>query len=471
MARWAESLTLAEFNWQRDSLSSCQGEPMQHRDVRTNGYPLRHDLTPVRVRIDELKPLGQQTRRHAKGQIGKLAASLQEFGFVLPIVVDAKRRVVSGWALVAAARQLGLDEVPVVTLHDLNEVQLRMLRLALNRLSEDATWDMPGLRVELTELLALEPKVELQLTGFSIGQIDLLLSDADDLEDALPPRDRGPAVSKPGDLWLLDQHRLICADARQAESYARLMQGEHARMMFADPPYNVAIDGNASGKGRTKHPDFAMASGEMSLAEFEAFLAAFCALACEHAVDGSLHFICMDWRGMGQLLNATRPIYDQQLNLCVWNKPRAGLGSFYRSKHELVFVFKKGRAPHLNNVELGRNGRNRCNVWDHQNSWTGSPKSKLALHPTVKPVALIADAIRDCTNEHDIVLDPFGGAGTTLIAAERTRRRARLLELDPGYVDVTIRRWQHLTGKVAVHAESGEPFASTGTATLEQTHG
>ncbi|MCK1473590.1 ParB N-terminal domain-containing protein [Bradyrhizobium sp. 197] len=444
---------------------------MHRQTVQSNGYPLRHDLTPVHVRIDQLKPLGQQTRRHAKSQIGKLAASLREFGFVLPIVVDAKRRVVSGWALVAAAQQLGLGEVPVVTLHDLSEAQLRMLRLALNRLVEDATWDMPALRVELTELLALEPDIDLQLTGFSIGQIDVLLSDTDDLEDALPPREVGPAVSKPGDLWLLDQHRLICADARQAESYGRLMQDERARMTFADPPYNVAIDGHASGNGRTRHPDFAMASGEMSAAEFEAFLAEFCARACEHAVDGSLHFICMDWRGIGQLLNATRLIYDEQLNLCVWNKPRAGMGSFYRSKHELVFVFKKGRAPHLNNVQLGRNGRNRCNVWDYQNSWTGSPKSKLALHPTVKPVALIADAIRDGTNEHDIVLDPFGGAGTTLIAAERTRRRARLIELEPGYVDVTIRRWQHLTGKVAVHAGTGEPFGQTSAANMEQTHG
>lgn len=330
---------------------------------------------------------------------------------------------------------------------------------------------MPALRAEFIELLALEPEVELQLTGFSIGQIDVVLSNADDLEDDLPPHDPGPAVSKPGDLWVLDQHRLICADARQADSYARLMQGERARMMFADPPYNVAIDGNASGKGRTKHPNFARASGEMSFSEFEAFLAAFCARACEHAVDGSLHFICMDWRDVGQLLNATGPIYDEQLNLCVWNKPRAGLGSFYRSKHELIFVFKKGRAAHLNNVQLGRNGRSISNVWDHQNSWTRSLKSKLALHPTVKPVALIADAIRDGTNEHDIVLDPFGGAGTTLIAAERTRRRARLIEIEPRFVDGAIRRWQHLTGKVAVHAATGKPFASTGTAIMEQTHG
>jgi DNA modification methylase len=437
----------------------------------TNGDALRHDLKPILVPIGELKPLGNQTRRHPESQIEKLAASLREYGFVSPIVVDARRRVVAGWALILAAQLLGLDQVPAVTIVDLSEVQLRMLKLTLNRLAEDASWDVQALRLEFTELLTIDPQVDLQLTGFSTGELDVAISETDDLEDELPPPDAGPAIARPGDVWILEKHRVICADALQAESYVRLMEGERARMSFADPPYNVPIDGHASGLGRTRHANFAMASGEMSDAEFEAFLAEVCARVCEHALDGSLHYICMDWRGIGQLLNATRPIYDEQLNLCVWNKPRPGMGSFYRSKHELISVFKKGRASHLNNVQLGRNGRNRCNVWDYQNSWARSPKSKLALHPTVKPVALVADAIRDCTNEHDIVLDPFGGAGTTLIAAERTRRRARLIEIDPTYVDVTIRRWQHLTGKVAMHAETGAPFGQTRTATLEPAHG
>lgn len=438
---------------------------------RTNGYPFRHNLTPTMMPIDELRLLGRETRRHPKSQIDKVATSLDEFGFVGPIVVDAKRRVVAGRALVEAAKQLGLPEVPVVTVRDLPEAKLRALRLALNKLTEDASWDTEALRAEFTDLLTIDADLDLRLTGFSTGELDVAISESDDLEDDLPPPEPDPSVTQPGDIWILEKHRAICADARQAESYMRLMEGAQARMSFADPPYNVPIDGHASGLGGTKHREFAMASGEMSDAEFEAFLAEVCARICEHAVDGSLHFICMDWRGMGQLLNATRPIYDEQLNLCVWNKPRPGMGSFYRSKHELIFVFKKGRAPHLNNVQLGRNGRNRCNVWDYQNSWARSPKSKLSLHPTVKPVALVADAIRDCTNEHDIVLDPFGGAGTTLIAAERTRRRARLIEIDPAYVDVTVRRWQHLTGKVAVHAETGEPFGQRSTAKLESARG
>lgn len=349
---------------------------------QTNGYPLRRNLTPALVPIDELKPLGRETRRHPKSQIDKLAASLREFGVVVPIVIDANRRVVSGWALVAAARNLGLIEVPAVAILDLTEAQLRVLRLALNRLTEDASWDVQVLGLELSELLTIDPQVDLQLTGFSTGELDVAVSDSDDLEDELPPTEPDPAITQPGDIWILEKHRVICADALQAESYLRLMEGEPARMIFADPPYNVPIDGHASGLGKTKHRDFAMASGEMSSAEFESFLATFCARVCEHAVDGSLHFICMDWRGMGQLLNATRPIYDAQINLCVWNKPRPGMGSFYRSQHELISIFKNGRAPHINNVQLGRNGRNRCNVWDYQNSWARSPKSS---SPCIRP--------------------------------------------------------------------------------------
>ncbi|MEY9594033.1 DNA modification methylase [Bradyrhizobium yuanmingense] len=438
----------------------------------TNGDALRHDLKAAPVRISDLKPpLGNQTRRHPKRQIDTLATSLGQYGQVLPILVDAMLRVVAGWAVVAAAAQIGLDYVLAITITDLSETQMRMLRLMLNRVTEEASWDVQAIRLELSELLTIDPNIDLQLTGFSTGELDIAISDSEDLEDEVPPPEAVTSVTRPGDLWEVGEHRLVCADARRPESYARLMDGAQARMVFADSPYNVPIHGHASGLGRTKHREFAMAAGEMSKAEFEVFLTEICSRACEHAMDGSVHYFCMDWRGMGPLLNATGPIYDEQLNLCVWNKPRPGMGSFYRSKHELVAVFRQGRAPHLNNIQLGRHGRNRSNVWDYQNSWARSPKSKLSLHPTVKPVALVADAIRDCTNEHDIVLDPFGGAGTTLIAAERTRRRARLIEIDPAYVDVTIRRWQHLTGKVAVRGETGAPFGQTGATKLERADG
>uniref|UniRef100_UPI003F81D10D site-specific DNA-methyltransferase n=1 Tax=Bradyrhizobium genomosp. III TaxID=2683271 RepID=UPI003F81D10D len=367
---------------------------------RTNGYPFRHNLAPEMMPTDQLRPLGHETRRHPESQIERLVASIDTHGFVGVIIADKKRRVVAGRALLEAAKRLDLAEVPVVTLSDLPEARGRALRLALNKLSEYAIWDTEALRAEFTELLTIDPQIDLQLTGFSTGELDVAISVSEDLEDEVPPPEPGPSVTRRGDYWILGEQRLLCADARQAESYERLMQGAQARMIFADPPYNVPIAGHASGLGRTKHRDFAMAAGEMSDLEFEAFLTEFCTRVCEHAVDGSLHYIFMDWRGTNQLLNATRSIYDEQLNLCVWNKPRPGMGSFYRSKHELVFVFKKGRAPHLNNVQLGRNGRNRTNVWDYQNSWAQSPKSKLSLHPTVKPVALVADAIRDQRTRH-----------------------------------------------------------------------
>ncbi|WP_247380091.1 MULTISPECIES: ParB/Srx family N-terminal domain-containing protein [unclassified Bradyrhizobium] len=260
----------------------------------TNGAALRHNLNPVLVPIGELSPLGHQTRRHPQSQIEKLAASLREFGFVLPIIVDAMRRVVAGWAMVLAAKLVGLDVVPTVTIVDLSEVQLRVLKLTLNRLVEDASWDVQALRLELTELLTIDPQIDLQLTGFSTGELDVVISDSHDLEDEVPPPGAAPGVTQPGDLWGLGEHRLVCADARQAESYVRLMQGERAGMMFADPPFNVPIAGHASGLGKTKHGNFAMAAGEMSAAEFQTFLAEIFAQACAHSMDGAIHFICSD---------------------------------------------------------------------------------------------------------------------------------------------------------------------------------
>ncbi|WLA79954.1 site-specific DNA-methyltransferase [Bradyrhizobium elkanii] len=446
---------------------------MDDRSLPTNGDALRHNLNPVLIPISDLKLLGNQTRRHPKRQINKLAASVGEFGLVLPIVIDQKRRLIAGSALVTAARELGLAHLPAVTLADLTEAQLRTLRIALNRSSEDASWDEQVLRLELNEILALDPQVDLQLTGFSTGELDVVISGSEDLEDDLPPPEGGAPLTRPGDLWHLGEHRIVCADATIAESYHRVMDGELAQMAFTDPPYNQAIDGHVSGKGKITHPEFAMASGEMSAAEFQAFLAKCLACLVASTKNGSIHFVCMDWRGMFPLLAAATPIYTEIKNLCVWNKSNAGMGSLYRSQHELIFAFKNGRAPHVNNVQLGRHGRNRSNVWDYpsQNSWPNSAKAKLAVHPTVKPVALVADAIRDCSNEHDIILDPFGGAGTTLIAAERTRRRARVIEIEPRYVDVAIRRWQHITGKTAVHAETSQSFAQRIMAQLEQRHG
>ena len=428
-----------------------------------NGYALARDLSPKLVPLAGLLPLGRETRKHPPQQVRKLAASLDRFGFVLPILIDPQQRVIAGWGLVQAARQLGLTEVPAVGITDLSEAELRTLRLALNRITDDSTWDREALTIELSEILELAPEISLDVTGFEMGEIDAMLDGGGlDEEDELPPIEDGAApVTRLGDLWVLGEHRVLCADALQAESYARVLGTEKADMVFADPPYNVAIDGHASGLGAVKHADFAMAAGELSSAEFVSFLKTSLGHAACWSTDGAIHFVCMDWRHLREVLAAGEAVYTEFKNLCVWNKSNAGMGSLYRSKHELVFVFKVGTGVHINNVSLGRYGRHRTNVWDYvsQTALNGTSKSKLALHPTVKPVAMIADAIRDCSNRGGVILDPFGGAGTMLIAAERTGRRGRVIELDPVFVDASIERWQRLTGGTALHADSGRPFA------------
>jgi ParB-like chromosome segregation protein Spo0J len=431
--------------------------------ARGNGYLVSRDLSPRLVPVAGCKPLGRETRKHPPQQVRKLAASLDRFGIVCPILLDPQGRVVAGWGLVLAARQVGLSEVPAVNLTDLSEAELRALRLALNRITEDSAWDREALALEFSEILELAPEIDLELSGFAMGEIDVLLDDGGlDQEDELPEVDAASApVTRPDDLWLLGGHRLFCGDALRAESYDRVLGTEKAEMMFADAPYNVPIDGHVSGLGTVKHDDFVMASGELSSAEFESFLNTSLAHAACRSVDGAIHFVCMDWRHLKEVLAAGEAIYGELKNLCVWNKSNAGMGSLYRSKHELIFVFKVGRGAHVNNIGLGRYGRHRTNVWDYvsQNALNGTSRSKLALHPTIKPVAMIADAIRDCSNRGAVILDPFGGAGTTLIAAERTGRRARLIELNPIFVDASIERWQRLTGGIALHADSGRPFA------------
>ncbi len=266
-------------------------------------------------------------------------------------------------------------------------------------------------------------------------------------------------VSKPGDLWQLGNHRLLCGDTRNRGHVDRLMGGERADASFTDPPYNVRVK-DIVGRGRVKHGEFAMASGEMSRSDFIAFLEETLGLAAGVSRDGAVHYVCMDWRHIGELIEAGREVYSEMLNLVVWAKSNAGQGSFYRSQHEFIGVFRVGDAQHLNNVELGRHGRSRSNVWSYAgvNTFRAGRMDELAAHPTVKPVGMVADALKDSTRRGDIVLDPFSGAGTTILAAERVGRRAYALELEPKYVDVTIRRWQAFTRRDAVHAETGQTF-------------
>ncbi|MFD2251597.1 DNA modification methylase [Pseudochelatococcus lubricantis] len=427
--------------------------------------PDRLDLTS----IASLRPAPRNARTHSKAQIRQIADSIERFGFNNPILIDAEGRVIAGHGRLAAARLLGMERVPTLCLAHLNEAERRAYVLADNKLAEKAGWDRELLALELGELASLleTEDFDLTITGFETAEIDGLLTDfgapEPEAEDVLP--EPGPPAVAPGDLWILGRHRLICADARDPAALTRLMEGQAARMVFIDPPYNVPIVGHVQGRGKIRHREFAFASGEMSAVEFTAFLEAALRLCAEHAMDGSLHYICMDWRHVGELSLAGGRVYDALKNICVWVKSNAGQGSFYRSQHELVFVFKKGLEAHVNTVELGQHGRSRSNVWSYPgvNSFKAGRDDELAMHPTVKPVALVVDAIRDCTHRGDIVLDSFAGSGTTVLAAEKTGRRARAVEIDPVYADVVIRRWLAFTQSDAMLEATGETYAEVTT--------
>jgi DNA modification methylase len=420
-------------------------------------------------RIDTLKPDPANPRRHTKRQIRQIADSIKTFDFNVPILIDREDKVVAGHGRLLACPLLGITEVPTLCLDHLTAAQARAFMIADNRLTEIGTWDDRLLAEQLRGLSLSGLDFNIEVTGFEMGEIDLRIASLeepperdDDPADVMPEVSAGPTLSKNGDLWVLGNHRLLCGSALETLAFAALMGEERAAMGFTDPPYNVPIEGHASGLGAIHHRPFPMASGEMDSTEFIAFLSETFRNLAAFSVEGSIHFVCMDWRHVEELLTAGRAAYRELKNLCVWVKDNAGMGSLYRSQHELVFVFKHGRNGHRNNVQLGRFGRNRSNVWHYPgaNSFArcGKEGNLLALHPTVKPVAMVGDAILDCSARGDIVLDAFLGSGTTLIAAERTGRRCCGLELDPAYVDTIIRRWQKLTGGSARHDASGRSF-------------
>lgn len=420
-------------------------------------------MSIVMMAVADLKPASRNPRTHSPQQVKKVARSIKRFGFNNPVLVTKDGEIIAGHCRVEAAKLLGLTHVPTVRLHHLSKESVRAYLIADNRLAEHAGWDRDLLKIELQELMQLDLNFEIDEIGFSMAEIDLLLqetaSQSSSDDENLPALD--PFITSiPGDLWILGQHRLYYGSALDASAYERLLQGDKAAMVFCDPPYNVPIKGHVTRLERTKHREFVMASGEMSKLEYISFLADVFRHVAQHSKNGSIHYHCMDWRHFFEALSAGKAVYGNLLNLCVWNKSNAGMGSLYRSKHELVLVFKSGTAPHTNNVELGKHGRSRTNVWDYPgvNGFRRGREEDLATHPTVKPIALVADAILDTTQRKDIVLDVFAGSGTTLIAAERTGRCARLIEIDPHYCDAIVRRWQNETGKKAIHAESGRPF-------------
>lgn len=410
-----------------------------------------------------MRPDPTNARTHTHHQITRLAAAISEFGFTNPILVDEQLVVLAGHARLEAAIVLRLATVPCVRLAHLTKAQKTALAIADNKLGDMSEFDPELLTRQLSELCAIEFPVE--LTGFDTAEVDILLEKptivhAESAETVASPDRRVPAVTRQGELWILGNHRLLCGNALEQSSYEQLLDNELAEMIFADPPYNVPIQGHVSGLGRTAHAEFAMAAGEMSPEAFTAFLSTYMGHLVRFSADGSIHFHCMDWRHLQEIQAAGASAYTELKSLCVWNKNNGGMGSLYRSKHELVLVYKSGTAPHINNVNLGRQGRYRTNVWDYAGVNTFGPTrdADLAAHPTVKPTALVADAIRDCSKRAGLILDPFAGSGTTILAAERTGRRAAAVELDPHYVDTAIRRWQLVTGEAATLSGTGQSF-------------
>jgi len=426
---------------------------------------LIHHRHVVEREIASLRPYGAAARTHSKQQIKQIARSMKRFGFTNPALITGDGQVVAGAARIEAAKLLGFTSVPTLTLAQLSPEDFRAYILADNKLALNAGWDRQILAAEFQALIDLD--FDMDLTGFSTSEIDLeldLASDGDpsgrDQSANAVPQLNGPPVSRRGDLWHIGRHKLLCGDTQDEGVLSQLLNGETADLVFTDPPYNVVIDGNVCGLGSARHREFAFASGEMTEDQFTDFLTCTLTNMSRHMRSGAIAFVCMDWRHAAELLRAGRSAFTEFKNLVVWNKSNGGMGTFYRSKHELIFVFKAGTAPHTNTFGLGEGGRYRTNVWDYPgiSSIGASRAAELAMHPTVKPVALIADALRDCSRRGEVVLDGFGGSGSTLIAAEQTGRKARLIEYDPLYCDTIVRRWEAYTGKRATLAETGGTF-------------
>lgn len=421
--------------------------------------------------IQVITPHQESPRKHSERKIKRLMKNIEAFSFVMPLLVDKDNFLIAGHARLEAARRLGMTTVPVIRLEHLTPEQADALRIAENRLAEQAYWDEALLAKQLKALSILNLDFDIEATGFTVGEIDmkiemLELGVSGAVSTGTDPADQwtlpaGTAVTAVGDVWHLGHHRLVCGNALDSGVYTILMTKGKATMIVTDPPYNVKINGHVGGKGAIKHREFAMAVGEMSEDEFIEFLHTVFLRSVEFSVDGSVHVVFMDWRHSFEILTAARRAYTSHLNTCVWAKPQAGMGSLYRSQHELAFIFKNGKAPHRNNVELGRFGRYRTNVWNYPSIHgmrNGEEGDLLAMHPTVKPVKMIADAILDCSKRGDLILDPFIGSGTALLACERVGRICRGIELDPLYVDTAIRRWQAMTGENAVLDSIGQTF-------------
>ena len=427
-------------------------------------------LTIEYLPVASLRLDPKNARLHSDGQIRQIARSIEVFGFNVPILVDADFRVVAGHGRVLASKLLGIADVPVIRLEHLSETQRLAFAIADNRLTENSEWDKRLLAEQLMSLSEAELEFSVEVTGFEVGEIDVMVENLeptgrcnDDPADAIPDRGTRPQVSRVGDLWTLDRHRIYCGDARSENSYSALMKDCRAQMVFTDPVYNDPTNGYVTAPRKINQPESIPASGEMSPSEFTTFLMTIFAQMARNSLDGTLHFICMDWRRSEELISAARSAYSEFKDVCVWVKNGAGQGSLYRSQHEFIFVFKSGKKSHRNNIQVGKHRRCRTNVWRYPRvnslSRTSNEASWSIVRSTIKPVKLVVDAILDCTARGSVVLDPFLGSGTTLIAAQRSGRCCYAMELEPAYVDKAVRRWQRYTGLTAIYEATGESFA------------
>ena len=432
-------------------------EALRHfRKIVLEGKKPTNNLQMIDINLIVLKL--KSLRKHSKKQLQKLKNAINKVGYVNPVLLDEKHNIMAGELRLLAAKELGFTQIPAIILENLTEEEVEAIRILDNRIAEDGEWNYENLKDELEKLLKFD--ISFEDLGFDTVDYDKIFL-ADDIdENKVHDSDKEdeswrdaniPPKVKFGDLWRLGDHFVYCGDSLLVRSFEILMQGELAQIVITDPPYNCKIKGHVCGLGKTQHEEFAMASGEMTDAEFAEFISKFIQNLIKFSVDGSLHYMFMDWAGLNILLTAGKKYYTELKNIAIWNKGVGGMGAMYRSQHEMVPIFKNGKAKHQNHIQLGKYGRYRTNVWDYPGVRATNPASLelLKLHPTCKNVCMLHSILLDASSKNDIVLDCFGGSGSTLLAAERCKRRARLIEISPRYVDVTIFRWEKETGKTA----------------------
>ncbi len=418
------------------------------------------------LKVADIHGYEHNAKTHPESQVQQIISSITKFGFNNPILIDENNEIIAGHGRFMAAQAMNLETVPTVKLSHLTDAQKRAYRLADNKIAENGGWNKELLSLEIKDLekICLNDNFVIQDIGFNDAELDSIVNFTDakvinQKTNAVPFIPEDEIISKPGDIWQLGKHRIICGNSLNPKTFAKLFENDKANMVLQDPPYNVKIDGHVCGSGTVKHKEFAMASGEMTTNEFTKFLETNFNLCKQYSKDGSLHYNFMDWRHILEITTAGQSVFDKFINMCVWGKTSGGMGSLYRSQHELCFIFQNGKESHNNNVQLGKYGRYRTNVWQYAGVNTfGKHKQDGIMHPTVKPVEMLKDAMLDVSKRGDIVLDSFLGSGSTLIACQQSGRICYGIEYEPLYIDTTIRRFQNLFGIDAINLSIGKTY-------------